>query len=97
MIKILSATRAAELQRQLKTREKKQKASITLSGELLRVADALTGKSQRSALIEKAVRRYLKQVTRQMRNEHDRRLIDAGAEQTNRESDGLIELQAWPE
>ncbi len=97
MIKTLSATRAAELQRQLKTREKKLKASITLSGELLRVVDALAGKSQRSALVEKAVRRYLRQVTRQMRNEHDRRLIDAGADVTNRESDGLIDLQAWPE
>jgi hypothetical protein len=93
----LSERHAAELERVLSRHEKKQKASVSLSGELIRAADILAGKAQRSALLEHVVRRYFRQLLRRLRHERDLRLIDARAEVTNRESDDLLELQSWPE
>jgi hypothetical protein len=93
----LSDEHAAELERLLRKHEKKQKASVSLSGELIRAADILAGKAQRSALLEHAVRRYFRQLLRRVRHERDLRLIDARAEVTNRESDDLLTLQSWPE
>jgi hypothetical protein len=93
----LSDKNAAELERLLRKHEKKQKASVSLSGELIRAADILAGKAQRSALLEHAVRRYFRQLLRRVRHERDLRLIDARAEVTNRESDDLLTLQSWPE
>ena len=93
----LSDEPAAELERLLRKHEKKQKASVSLSGELIRAADILAGKAQRSALLEHAVRRYFRQLLRRVRHERDLRLIDARAEVTNRESDDLLTLQSWPE
>ncbi len=88
---------AAKLERLLRKQEKKQKASVSLSGELIRAADILAGKAQRSALVERAVRRYFRQLLRRVRHERDLRLIDARAEVTNRASDTLLDLQTWPE
>lgn len=93
----ISDRHAAELERVLSKREKKQKASVSLSGELVRAADVLAGKAQRSALIERAVRRYLRHLLRRVRHERDLRLIDARAAVTNRESDAVLDLQSWPE
>jgi len=93
----LSDKNAAELERLLRKHEKKQKASVSLSGELIRAADILAGKAQRSALLEHAVRRYFRQLLRRVRHERDLRLIDARAGVTNRESDDLLTLQSWPE
>jgi hypothetical protein len=93
----LSDKNAAELERLLRKHEKKQKASVSLSGELIRAADILAGKAQRSALLEHAVRRYFRQLLRRVRHERDLRLIDARADVTNRESDDLLTLQSWPE
>ena len=87
----------AELRRLLASHEKKAKASITLSGELLRAADVLAGASGRSALVERALRRHLRRVLSQYRRQHDIELIDANAAATNRESDMLLALQGWPE
>ena len=97
MISNLSKKRAAELQRLLSKHEKKTKASVSLSGELIRATDALAGKAQRSAFVERAVRQYLHAILRRARHEHDLQAIAAQAEGTNRESDHLLELQAWPE
>jgi hypothetical protein len=88
---------AAELERVLSKREKKQKASVSLSGELVRAADVLGGKAQRSALLERAVRRYFRQLLRRVRHERDLRLIDARAEATNHESNALLDIQSWAE
>ena len=93
----LTEKHAAELERVLSKHEKKQKASVSLSGELIRAADILAGKARRSALVEHAVRRYFRQVLRRVRHDRDLRLIDARAEATNRESDELLALQSWPE
>jgi metal-responsive CopG/Arc/MetJ family transcriptional regulator len=78
-------------------REKKAKASITLSAEILRAADAVAGRAQRSALVERAMRAYLRELVREARSAHDLAAINASAEVTNRESDELLDLQAWPE
>lgn len=93
----LSERHAAELQRVLSKREKKKKASVSLSGELIRAADVVAGKDQRSALVERAVRRYFHLLLRRVRHAHDLRSIDSRAEVTNRESATLLDLQAWPE
>jgi len=93
----LSAKRAAELERLLSRHEKKAKTSISLSGELLRATDIVAGKARRSALVERAVRRYLTAVLRRARHERDLAAIAARATVTNRESDQVLELQAWPE
>lgn len=89
--------RVAEVQRLLRTSEKKAKTSVSLSGELLRAADLIAGPEGRSALVERAVRRYLKAVVRRNRHLHDLAAIDAAAERTNRESDDLLAIQAWPD
>jgi metal-responsive CopG/Arc/MetJ family transcriptional regulator len=95
--KLLPPKRVAEVQRLLRTSEKKAKTSVSLSGELLRAADLVAGAEGRSALVERAVRRYLKAVVRRNRHLHDLAAINAAAEQTNRESDDLLAIQAWPE
>jgi metal-responsive CopG/Arc/MetJ family transcriptional regulator len=92
----ISERHAAELERVLSRHEKKQKASVSLSGELIRAADVLAGKAQRSALLERAVRRYFRQLLRRVRHDRDLRRIDARAEVINRESDSLLDLQSWP-
>ncbi len=93
----LSARRAAQLQRLLSRHEKKAKTSISLSGELLRATDVVAGKAQRSALVERALRRYLQSILRRARHQRDLALIAARAAVTNRESDQVLELQTWPE
>jgi metal-responsive CopG/Arc/MetJ family transcriptional regulator len=93
----LSAERTAELQRLLSQHGKKAKTSVSLSGELLRATDVVAGKAQRSALVERALRRYLKFILRRARHQRDVALIAARAALTNRESDQVLSLQAWPE
>ena len=93
----LSAKRTAELQRLLSRHGKKAKTSVSLSGELLRATDVVAGKAQRSALVERALRRYLKFILRRARHQRDVALIAAGAALTNRESDQVLALQRWPE
>ncbi len=93
----LSPRQLAELERLMARREKKAKASITISAEVLRAADLVAGAAQRSALVERAVRAYLSELARQARNAHDVAAIDARADVTNRESDDLLDFQAWPE
>lgn len=87
----------SEIKRYLQRREKKEKTSVSLSGELIAAADALAGKAQRSALIERALRSYLKRIIRRAGNEKDLAAINAHAAISNRESDKVLELQAWPE
>ena len=70
---------------------------MSLSGELIAAADALAGKAQRSALIERALRSYLKRIVRRAENEKDLAAINAHSAVTNREAEKVLELQAWPE
>ena len=92
----ISPRQLAELRRLLGRREKKAKTSISLSGELLEATDALAGKSERSAFVERALRRYLNAIVRRARHQHDLEVIDANAAASNKESDTLLDMQAWP-
>jgi hypothetical protein len=93
----LSPPRVAEIRRVLRRAERKEKVSLTLSAALVMAADLLAGKARRSALVERALRRYLLGLVRRARDGHDRERIDAKATVTNRESDKLLDLQSWPE
>jgi metal-responsive CopG/Arc/MetJ family transcriptional regulator len=87
----------AELQRQMARRLKKEKTSVSLSGELIEAIDTLAGKTGRSAMIERALRTYLKRIIRRHRNEKDLAVINSHADAINRESGYLLDIQAWPE
>jgi metal-responsive CopG/Arc/MetJ family transcriptional regulator len=87
----------AEIQRHLSRPSKKEKTSVSLSGELIAAVDSLAGKAQRSAFLERALRSYLKRMVRRTRNERDLAAINARAAVTNRESDRVLELQERPE
>jgi hypothetical protein len=56
--KSLTANQLAALSALIATPATKAKASITLSGNLLKVIDSLAGTAQRSAWIERAVQSY---------------------------------------
>ena len=92
----LSVKRVSEVRRLLYQPEKKAKASVTLSGELLRATDAIAGTAQRSAFVERALRHYLNVLLRRAQREHDLAAINAHAAVTNRESDQWLAIQAWP-
>jgi metal-responsive CopG/Arc/MetJ family transcriptional regulator len=66
--------------------------SVRLPVDLIEAADLLAGYSARSALVEYAVRAYIRQIVRQARHRQDLEAINAGADVTNRESDDLLEL-----
>jgi len=85
------------VQRHLERREKKQKTSISLAGELVASIDTLAGKAERSAFIERAIRSYLRRKVRRWQNAKDLAAINAHADEINRESDWLLEVQSWPE
>jgi hypothetical protein len=93
----LSPPRVAEIRRVLRRAERKVKVSLTLSAELVKAADLMAGKARRSALVERALRRYLLGLLRRARDGHDRERIDAKATVTTRGSDKLLDLQSWPE
>jgi hypothetical protein len=97
MTPVTSTKTMLELERILKRKEKKTNASVSLSREVIRAADAVAGKAGRSALVERAIRRYFRVMLRRARSRHDLQAIDAHAERTNRESDGLLDIQAWPQ
>jgi hypothetical protein len=86
----------AKAEKLLSTRTPKDKTSISISKSLLEAADIITAKAPRSAVFERALRRYLKSEIRVRRNERDLKLINAHAKRQNKESNDLLELQSWP-
>lgn len=97
MTNTVTQRKLAEVERLLERRQKKEKTSVSLSGEIIQAADAVAGKAQRSALVERALRRYLRNLVRRARDKRDIELINARAEVTNREAELVLELQTWPE
>jgi metal-responsive CopG/Arc/MetJ family transcriptional regulator len=93
----ISDRTVADLKRVLGTRKRKEKTSVSLSGEIIRASDIIAGKARRSAFVEKAVRAYLRRILRRADHERDLKAINSRAEITNRESDELLDLQTWPE
>jgi metal-responsive CopG/Arc/MetJ family transcriptional regulator len=73
----------------------KQKTSITLSREVLAGIDRLAGsKHSRSAVIEHAVRRYLRQREADRIYAHDLKILNEAADRLNAEAQDVLKDQA---
>jgi hypothetical protein len=69
-------------------------ASITLSGNLLKVIDSLAGAAQRSAWIERAVQSYAARQLKEQRRERELALLNRHADALNAEGDDSASYQA---
>ena len=92
--KVLSAHQLSTLSALVATTAGKAKASITLSGNLLKVIDALAGEAQRSAWIERAVHSYATRQLKEQRRERELTLLNKHAEALNAEGDDSAAYQA---
>ena len=81
----------------LATRSRKEKASVSISGSLLRAAELISENAPRSAVFERALRKYVQSEIRAVRDARDLRIINANAKRMNRESADLLEYQSWPD
>ncbi len=70
------------------------KTSVTLSEELLRAIAAETDQANRSAFIEEATWRYLRQRQRVARDRRELELINEHADELNEEALDVLEFQA---
>jgi metal-responsive CopG/Arc/MetJ family transcriptional regulator len=71
------------------------KTSVTLSEEIVRALDRAAGKgSNRSRLIEEAVRDYLARPGRAAREARDLEILNRSADTLNREAQDVLEYQA---
>jgi hypothetical protein len=89
----LSSHKLIELATLARTPARKSKASITLSGNLLKVIDTLAGTDQRSAWIERAVRAYAKRQLKGFRRVRELELLNRHATELNAEGDESAEYQ----
>lgn len=72
----------------------KTKTSITLSDDVLKAIDKLSGRSKnRSEFIEKAVRNYVAQMVRRGRNAKDLEIINQNANRLNEEALDVLAYQ----
>ncbi len=75
----------------------KEKTSITLSRDVMTRIDRLAGpKYSRSEFIERVLRRYLQEKTRDDLNARDLELINAAADRLNAEAADVLDYQ-WQE
>ena len=88
--------KALKLQQLLKERQKRVAASVTLAGEVMEGVNLIVPAQQRSRFVERAVRRELVRRLRQARAEHDMEILNAKAEQLDRETEDLVDHQADP-
>ena len=76
----------------------KEKTSITLSADLLAMIDRLAGsKTSRSAFIERALRKYLRDRARAALHARDLQRINRAAQHLNREASDVLDYQASPD
>lgn len=75
----------------------KAKVSVTLARGLVAAADQVAGETGRSALIERAVRRYLLQLVRRARHHRELALLDAHAARLNAAAGQALADQAEPD
>lgn len=76
----------------------KTKTSVTLSEDLLRQIDRLAGpKESRSSLIERVLRRYLRDRRRAALHARDLSRINASASSLNDEAEDVLQYQAGTE
>jgi metal-responsive CopG/Arc/MetJ family transcriptional regulator len=71
----------------------KVKTSVTLSEELLEALSSETGQANRSALIEEATWRYLRQRQREKRDARELERINEQAEHLNEEALDVLSFQ----
>ena len=90
----VAISRLARVSEQIRSPSTKAKASVTISRALLDAADDVAGTAGRSALIERALRAYLRRLVRQARHEKELALIDAHAARLNAASAEAQEDQA---
>jgi metal-responsive CopG/Arc/MetJ family transcriptional regulator len=73
----------------------KAKTSITLSKDLLTELDRLAGsKGSRSAIIERVLRKFLRERARSTQHVHDLERINRAARKLNKEAAEVLEYQA---
>lgn len=76
----------------------KQKTSITLSADVLAAIDRLAGSSKsRSAVIERVLRKYLRDRARAASEARDLELINRSADRLNAEAADVLSYQKLPE
>lgn len=72
----------------------KVKTSITLSEDLLTALDGFTKDfKNRSDVIEQAVKDFIQKKTKELRDEKDRRILDARAKSLNDEASDVLSYQ----
>lgn len=92
--RIFSTRQLADLAKLAITPALKAKASVSISGNLLKVIDTLAGAEQRSAWIERAVRAYAKRELKARRRDRELELLNRHAEGLNAEGDDSARFQA---
>ena len=76
----------------------KEKTSVTLSPEVLAGIDRLAGtKHSRSAVIERVLRRYLREKAQAAAHARDLALLNDAAESLNEEAGDVLDYQAGDE
>lgn len=72
----------------------KIKTSITLSEEVLREIDQISGESRnRSAFIENAIQDYLKKRAKKIRADRDLEILNRNSKRLNREAEDVLSYQ----
>src|SRR5215218_4851910 len=96
MNKALSSEQLAALSTLLNSPAAKAKASITVSGNLLKAIDTLAGASQRSAWIERAVHAYTAALLKEKRREREIALLNKHSAKLNAEGEDSASYQtSW--
>jgi metal-responsive CopG/Arc/MetJ family transcriptional regulator len=72
----------------------KIKTSITLSEDIIQAIDRIAGKSKnRSAIIEAALRAYITQKAKELRDRGDFDILNKNSERLNREAEDVLSYQ----
>ncbi len=71
----------------------KVRTSITVDKHLLETVDRLSGKDDRSRLIEAALRAYIAQAVRHEQNAEDLKIINSLADELNQEALDVLDYQ----
>ena len=79
----IPASRVARVSELIRTPGTKAKASVTISRGLLEAVDDISGEAGRSAIIERALRGYLRRLVRRARHERELGLLNAHASRLN--------------
>ena len=78
------------------SRSMRVKTSVSLAEETIRTIDSLASGSNRSRVIEDAVREFAERRRRAARDERDLRILNRAADALNREMEDVLEYQVEP-